>query len=213
MQTGRNGTKTGKQTAKTANTESLSERIRRTRPWESSTGPRTHLGKASSAQNARKHTPRTVPTVAALKEDVRAFEALLRLHRRSPLMAIFGQGLRVDLIEQLTLRYRPLHGLDFDSALQRVRRLIESERNCATITSSANKIPPGLGQTGQSCRRRGRMVSQCAVVCGTLHQVPKRQPQPQPICGKGWGFLFGHHSTLRYHPSPSRSHPRALVME
>ncbi len=112
---------------KSANPETSSERCKRIRPWESSTGPRTHLGKVSSAQNARKHTPRTVPTVAALKGDVRAFEALLMLHRRSPLMAIFGQDLRVDLIEQLTLRYRLLHGLYFDAALQRFRRLIESE--------------------------------------------------------------------------------------
>lgn len=112
---------------KSANPETRSKRCKRIRPWESSTGPRTYLGKASSAQNARKHTSRTVPTVAALKGDVRAFEALLRLHRRSPLMAVLGQDLRVDLIEQLTLRYRLLHGPDFDAALHRVRRLIELE--------------------------------------------------------------------------------------
>ena len=45
----------------------------------------------------------------------------------SLLMAIFCQDLRVDLIEQLTRRYRLLHGPDFDADLQRVRRLIESE--------------------------------------------------------------------------------------
>ncbi len=112
---------------KSANPETRSERCKRICPWESSTGSRTHLGKASSAQNARKHTPRKVPTVAALKEDVRAFEVLLRFHCRSPLMAIFGQDLRVDLIEQLTLRYRLLHSPEFDAALQRFRRLIESE--------------------------------------------------------------------------------------
>jgi hypothetical protein len=44
-------------------------------------------------------------------------------------MAIFGQDLRVDLIEQLTLHYRLLHGPDFDAALQRFRRLIETDQN------------------------------------------------------------------------------------
>lgn len=115
---------------KSANPETRSERCKRIRPWESSTGPKTHLGKASSAQNARKHTPRTVPTRQALKEDVRRLEGLLRLHCRSPLMAGIAEfrSLRADLVAQIALRYQILDpALSFDAALQRVRRLIESE--------------------------------------------------------------------------------------
>lgn len=35
------------------------ERIRKTRPWEKSTGPRTRAGKKRASRNARKHSQRS----------------------------------------------------------------------------------------------------------------------------------------------------------
>jgi hypothetical protein len=105
-----------------------SQRIHEWKPWEKTTGPKTVAGKASVSQNARKHTPRTVPTVSSLRADRRALEGLLRLHLRCPMMAMFEESreLRQTVVEQLILRHQLL-GLSFDEALAQVQRLIQAE--------------------------------------------------------------------------------------
>lgn len=105
-----------------------SQRIHEWKPWLKNTGPKTVAGKASVAQNARKYQPRDVPTVASLKADIRQLQGLLRLHCRSPMMAVFEESreLRQTVIEQLILRHQLL-GLSFDEALAKVQRLIQAE--------------------------------------------------------------------------------------
>ena len=50
------------------------ELIRRWKPWEKSTGPRTEAGKASSARNSRKHGNRS----REVQEEVRWLRDFLR---------------------------------------------------------------------------------------------------------------------------------------
>ena len=51
--------------------------IRQWRPWERSTGPRTEAGKATAAQNARKHGLRD----AQSRELLRLVRVMLAEHR------------------------------------------------------------------------------------------------------------------------------------
>jgi len=51
--------------------------IRKTRPWEKTTGPRTPAGKAAAARNARKHGLRSAE-VAELRRVLRAHAARLK---------------------------------------------------------------------------------------------------------------------------------------
>lgn len=44
------------------------ERIRQSKPWEKSTGPRTEEGKAASSQNALVHGERSADAIAARKQ-------------------------------------------------------------------------------------------------------------------------------------------------
>jgi hypothetical protein len=56
--------------------------IRRTRPWEKSTGPKTETGKGHSARNALKHGFRG-EAVAEIRRLLRLQKALLALCKRS----------------------------------------------------------------------------------------------------------------------------------
>ena len=43
------------------------ELIRKWKPWEQSTGPRTKAGRAASARNSRKHSNRSLETLEQLR--------------------------------------------------------------------------------------------------------------------------------------------------
>ncbi len=72
--------------------DAAAERIRASKPWEKSTGPRTRKGKKKSSQNALKHGMKRAETLRALKlfkvhrEFLRLSQALIRIEQRDAAM-------------------------------------------------------------------------------------------------------------------------------
>jgi hypothetical protein len=118
-------------TAKMPHTKASREKQRRRihdwKPWEKSTGPKTARGKASTAQNARKHRPREGPTLAELRKDAQIFESLLRFHVRNPMVsALMPEGTFKNIVLGLLFRLTAL-GETVEGATAKVKGIIDSE--------------------------------------------------------------------------------------